>query len=152
MFTSHYVKMAGELSCATAVLKDPATAAHEIDRVLNCMCFILLLHIRVFELTIVAILYNSQPGYIVRVPSYVPPLSYSRYLYDKGCLPLFLPALSVTKDLLHPSGIVIRYYAKKEISTRAFHQILPTPKPTLNSSKSLLLKYYRLTILIPSRR
>ncbi|KAH8900929.1 pyruvate decarboxylase [Thozetella sp. PMI_491] len=33
----HYVKMSAELSCATAVLKDPATAVYEIDRVLNAM-------------------------------------------------------------------------------------------------------------------
>ncbi|KAI0126055.1 thiamine diphosphate-binding protein [Xylariales sp. AK1849] len=42
----HYVNMSAELSCATAVLKDPAIAADEIDRVLNAM------------------LYHSQPGYI----------------------------------------------------------------------------------------
>jgi len=42
----HYVKMSGELSCATAILKDAHKAAGEIDRVLNDM------------------LYYSQPGYI----------------------------------------------------------------------------------------
>lgn len=34
---SHYVKMSGELSCATAVLEDTHTAASEIDRVINAM-------------------------------------------------------------------------------------------------------------------
>ncbi|POR35139.1 Pyruvate decarboxylase [Tolypocladium paradoxum] len=42
----HYVKMSGQMSCATAILKDAYTAASEIDRVLNDM------------------LYHSQPGYI----------------------------------------------------------------------------------------
>ncbi|KAK0625444.1 thiamine diphosphate-binding protein [Bombardia bombarda] len=42
----HYNKMSSELSCATAVLKDPSMAVAEIDRVLNAM------------------LYHSKPGYI----------------------------------------------------------------------------------------
>ncbi|OPB43758.1 pyruvate decarboxylase [Trichoderma guizhouense] len=42
----HYVRMSSELSCATAVLKDPSNATAEIDRVLNAM------------------MYHSQPGYI----------------------------------------------------------------------------------------
>ncbi|KAM0255733.1 hypothetical protein ACHAQJ_005487 [Trichoderma viride] len=42
----HYVRMSSELSCATAVLKDPGNAIAEIDRVLNAMVF------------------HSQPGYI----------------------------------------------------------------------------------------
>ncbi|CAK7210622.1 Pyruvate decarboxylase 1 [Sporothrix bragantina] len=33
----HYIKMSGELSCATAVLKNAATATAEIDRVLTAM-------------------------------------------------------------------------------------------------------------------
>ncbi|QKX55636.1 uncharacterized protein TRUGW13939_02733 [Talaromyces rugulosus] len=35
----HYVKMSSELSCATTVLHDPATAVAEIDRVLNAMIY-----------------------------------------------------------------------------------------------------------------
>ncbi|KAL1895941.1 Pyruvate decarboxylase 1 [Sporothrix stenoceras] len=42
----HYIKMSSELSCATAVLKNAATATAEIDRVLTAM------------------LTYSQPGYI----------------------------------------------------------------------------------------
>ncbi|KAK3376853.1 thiamine diphosphate-binding protein [Lasiosphaeria ovina] len=42
----HYVKISGELSCATTILKDPTTAVAEIDRVLNAMLF------------------HSQPAYI----------------------------------------------------------------------------------------
>ncbi|KAK5659251.1 hypothetical protein OQA88_1343 [Cercophora sp. LCS_1] len=42
----HYERMSSEISCATAVLRDTATAASEIDRVLNAM------------------LYHSKPGYI----------------------------------------------------------------------------------------
>ncbi|KAK7697760.1 Pyruvate decarboxylase 1 [Diaporthe eres] len=42
----HYVKMSGELSCATAVLEDTHTAASKIDRVINAM------------------LLQSKPGYI----------------------------------------------------------------------------------------
>jgi pyruvate decarboxylase len=42
----HYIKISSELSCATAVLKDPVTAVSEIDRVLNAM------------------LYHSRPVYI----------------------------------------------------------------------------------------
>jgi hypothetical protein len=36
---SHYHTMSAEISCATTVLKNPKTAAAEIDRVLNGNCF-----------------------------------------------------------------------------------------------------------------
>lgn len=37
--SSHYAKMSGQISCATAILKDAYTATSEIDRVLNGLSF-----------------------------------------------------------------------------------------------------------------
>lgn len=58
--SSHYVKISGELSCATAILKDAHKAAGEIDRVLNGLsCRLSTAALRLTETNRYALLFSA---------------------------------------------------------------------------------------------